>query len=180
MRRAVAEARVRNRERRASNEIRRRAYDERIQANGREVCQRRARADLLTAAYRALAGRVRGVCRALRIGQAAVAADGPPDADNIGQYAREMERRADWLMYTINCLENSCLMVDTEDPLTSDAESSPDLTAKDLDGVKIKMRKVLDMDDPSTLVVPDHVLDVPPAPSPCPQYVAAAVSIACR
>lgn len=155
--------------RRETDECRLRSLAELHRADAAELGARRALADDLAGLCDALMGRLRGLCQALKIGPAAVGADGPPDEANVSRYAEEIERRSDWILFKLNCVENSCLTGHTEDPLTSDAESAHNLTAKDLHGVEIKMRRMLDMEDASTLPVPDDRLDVAYAPSPCPQ-----------
>lgn len=166
---AAARARSSNRRRSATNGRQLKAFAELIRVNDAELSSRRALADDLTRFCEALLGSVHGLCQALKISPAWVGADGPPNAANMSLYAEEMEKRSDWILFKLNCIENSCLTGQTEDPLTSDAESTQNLIAKDLDGVEIKMRRLLDMEDPSTLPVPDDKLDVAYLPSPCPQ-----------
>lgn len=151
------------------NERQLKAVAELTRVNGAELSSRQALADDLTGLCEALLGSVHGLCQALKISPASVGVDGPPNAANISLYAEEMEKRSDWILFKLNCIENSCLTGQTEDPLTSEAESTQNLMAKDLDGVEIKMRRLLNMEDLSTLPVPDDKLDVTYLPSPCPK-----------
>lgn len=91
-----------------------------------------------------------------------------PNEYNIVNYTKEMEKKSVELLYKVNCIENSCLTGQNEDPLTSDADSTEDFISKDYNHIEIKMHKFLNMEDNATLPVPVFKLDLGPTQSPCP------------
>lgn len=122
--------------------------------------------------YSELSDKIYSIFQALKISQSSMNKIGitdPPNERNILNYINEIENKSIELLFKVNCVENSCITGQTEDPLTSDAESTENLIIKDYDGIQIKMHRYLDMEDESTLPVPTQNLDIGEISSPCPQ-----------
>lgn len=148
------------------------SYLEQIQVNERTINEKETFTNSLRDLYNEVNERIYGIFQALRCDPSAVERFGavvPLNEYNIVDYAKEMEKKSVELLYKVNCIENSCLTGQNEDPLTSDAESQDNLITKDYNCVEIKMHRFLNMSDNATLPVPVVKLDLGTTPSPCPQ-----------
>ncbi|VVC45094.1 Hypothetical protein CINCED_3A019499 [Cinara cedri] len=149
-------------------------YLEKIQTNEQVIKEKKTFINSLQNLYDEVNERIYGIFQALRCDPSAVEQFGVvemPNEYNIIDYAKEMEKKSVELLYKVNCIENSCLTGQNEDPLTSDAESKENLITKDYNCIEIKMHRFLDMADNATLPVPVNKLDLGYTPSPCPHCV---------
>lgn len=122
--------------------------------------------------YNELNDKIYSIVQALEIKQSSMKKFGiidPPNEKNILNYIKEIENKSVELLFKVNCVENSCIIGQTEDPLTSDAESTENLIIKDYDGIQIKMHRYVHIQDESTLPVPTQNLDIGETSSLCPK-----------
>lgn len=156
---------ISNDNRNDDNECTLKHYYETIQKNDRLINSTKKWVDSLKAMYEELCDKIYTfICRPLKI-----KINEPLNEENILGYMIEIENKSYELLYKINCIENSCITEQNEDPLTSDGESTQNLTIKDYNGIEIKMHKILKMEDyyPTQSLVDDNSLNNSQTPTTC-------------
>ncbi|XP_026821230.1 uncharacterized protein PFB0145c-like [Rhopalosiphum maidis] len=118
-------------------------YFETIQTNGRILTSAQELTDYMKTMYEELCDKIYTyICRPLKI-----KINEPLNEENILEYMTEIENKSFELLYKINCIENSCITGQTEDPMTSDGESTQNLIIKDYNGIEVKMHQILQMEE---------------------------------
>lgn len=127
-------------------------YFETIQTNGRILKSTQDLTDNMKIMYKELCDKIYTyICRPLKI-----KINEPLNEKNILEYMTEIENKSYELLYKINCIENSCITGQTEDPMTSDGESTQNLIIKDYNGIEVKMHQILQMEEMDST---QHFLD---------------------
>jgi len=118
-------------------------YFETIQTNGRILKSTQDLTGNMKIMYEELCDKIYTyICRPLKI-----KINEPLNEKNILEYMTEIENKSYELLYKINCIENSCITGQTEDPMTSDGESTQNLIIKDYNGIEVKMHQILQMEE---------------------------------
>ncbi|CAH1731069.1 unnamed protein product [Aphis gossypii] len=127
-------------------------YFETVQTNGRILKSTQDLTDNMKIMYEELCDKIYTyICRPLKI-----KINEPLNEKNILEYMTEIENKSYELLYKINCIENSCITGQTEDPMTSDGESTQNLIIKDYNGIEVKMHQILQMEEIDST---QHLLD---------------------
>lgn len=124
--------------------------------------------EFIVDAYEELTEDLHRISKSLKIGPESLGTTDPPDPTNMFNYAREIEKRVDSILYKLACAQNSCLVPWTEDQLTSDAESTENPFGDEYYRIDIK-RHQLNTEHPSSLPISNEKLEVKYLPPPCPQ-----------
>jgi len=132
-----------NDDRISNNECIVKQYFETIQTNDRILTSAQEFTDYMKTMYEELCDKIYTyICRPLKI-----KINEPLNEENILEYMTEIENKSFELLYKINCIENSCITGQTEDPMTSDGESTQNLIIKDFNGIEVKMHQILQMEE---------------------------------
>lgn len=123
-------------------------------------------------AYREVCAKLNRLCDMLNINRARMermlGTNDQPYEDNITVFFEEMEKACNHVLYVVNCVENNCVSEKYEESLSSDADSTYGLIAKDHDGIEIKKGRTIVMEDPSMLPLRAKHLNPGYIASPCP------------